>query len=262
MLVMRSATLGFALALGAVGAQAQGVVTQRIDNEPVMTTVTQGPTGTVITRQPLGAAPAPVVTTAATTSVDETIGAAPAERTSRTTRRITRRVVHHEHHVRRATSERTVTHSVRTTRRAVAARPLVLAPAQRRVIYRTLVRQQVVPASVVAPPPSVPGYPPFPPPAVPTVVVAPAQATTGYAVPEPTGVVDEDADDAPAAPVAAARVYPIGAVLPEGVAVAPLPVRAAAAVPAARPYEYAVVGGRVLLVDPASNTVVADITTP
>jgi hypothetical protein len=216
----------------------------------------------VITRQPLGAAPAPVVTTAATTSVDETIGAAPAERTSRTTRRITRRVVHHEHHVRRATSERTVTHSVRTTRRAVAARPLVLAPAQRRVIYRTLVRQQVVPASVVAPPPSVPGYPPFPPPAVPTVVVAPAQATTGYAVPDPTGVVDEDADDAPAAPVAAARVYPIGAVLPEGVAVAPLPVRAAAAVPAARPYEYAVVGGRVLLVDPASNTVVADITTP
>jgi hypothetical protein len=230
---MRSATLGFVLALGAAGAHAQTVVTRHVDNELVETVVTRTPTGTVITRRPLGAAPQ-----------------------LRTTTRTSRRVVHHAvHTARRAAAERSVTHTVRTTRRTASRRPLVLAPTQRQVIYRTLVQQQVVPAmpAQVVGPPSVPGYPPFPPPAYP----APA-ATTGYAV--PTQVVEDDEDDYAAAPVAAAQVYPVGAVLPARVAVAPLPVRAAVAVPAAQPYSYATVDGRVLLVDPVSNTVVADIT--
>ncbi len=243
MTVMRSATLGFALALGAAGAQAQSVVSRHVDNELVETTVTETPAGTVITRRPLAAAPAD------TTYVDETVGAAP---TTRMTTRTTRHVVHHARH---ATTERTV----HTTRRVAASRPLVLAPAQREVIYRTLVQEQVVPAQVV---PSVPGYPPFPPPAYPAyparpVVVAPA-TTNGYAVPAPAQVVE---DDDYAAPVATTeQVYPVGAVLPASVAVAPLPANAAVAVPAARPYSYATIDGRVLLIDPVSNTVVADIT--
>jgi len=250
MTVMRSATLGFALALGAAGAHAQSVVTHHVDNELVETTVTRTPTGTVITRRPLDAAPA------RTTYVDETV--APSTRTrTRTTTRTTHRVVHH---ARRATTERSVTHTVRTAHRG--ARPLALARAQRQVIYRTLVQQQVIPAAPprVVVPPSVPGYPPFPPPAYPAPAVVAEPAMTGYAVGAPTEVVDDDDDDYAAEPAAAAEIYPVGAVLPASVAVAPLPASATVAVPAAQPYSYATVDGRVLLVDPVSNTVVADIT--
>jgi len=59
------------------------------------------------------------------------------------------------------------------------------------------------------------------------------------------------------APVYRTRV---GAMLPASVVVTPLPAAATVQVPAVQPYSYATVDGRVLLVDPASNTVVADIT--
>jgi hypothetical protein len=241
MRVVCSATLGFALALGAAGAHAQSVTTRQIDNEPVETTVTQTPNGTVITRRPLAAAPA------ASTVVDETVGVAPTTRT--------RHVVHH---ARRTTTEHTVTRTVRTTRRVAVAPPLVLAPAQRQVIYRTLVQEQVVPQVAPQVVPSVPGYPPFPPPAARTVVVAPSE-TTGYAVSTPAEVVDDDgyAEEAPAV---YAAPYTVGSVLPASVAVTPLPARATVAVPAVRPYRYATMNGRVLLVDPVTNTVVADVT--
>jgi len=39
-----------------------------------------------------------------------------------------------------------------------------------------------------------------------------------------------------------------------------VPPTAAVRVPAVQPYSYATIAGRVLLVDPATNTVVADIT--
>jgi hypothetical protein len=246
MTVLRSATLGFGLVLtlGAAGAHAQTIVTTRhIDNEPVETTVTQTPTGTVVTRRPLAAAPA------STTYVDETVGAAPTRRTT------TRHVVHH---ARRTTAERAATRTVRTTRRVAAAPPLVLAPAQRQVIYRTLVQEQIVPQAV----PVVPGYPPFPPPAYqPRTVVVEPGATTGYAVSTPGEAVDEDVygEEAAPAPVYAAP-YAVGTVLPARVAVTPLPASATVAVPAVRPYGYTTVDNRVLLVDPATNTVVADIT--
>jgi hypothetical protein len=42
--------------------------------------------------------------------------------------------------------------------------------------------------------------------------------------------------------------------------VTPLPPTAAVRVPAVQPYSYATVDGRVLLVDPVTNAVVADIT--
>jgi hypothetical protein len=235
MRVVCSATLGFALALGAAGAHAQSVTTRQIDNEPVETTVTQTPNGTVITRRPLAAAPA------ASTVVDETVGVAPTTRTR-----------HVEHHARRTTTEHTVTRTVRTTRRVAVAPPLVLAPTQRQVIYRTLVQEQVVP--------SVPGYPPFPAPAYPAraIVVAPSE-TTGYAVSTPAEVVDDDGYAEEAPPVYAAP-YTVGSVLPASVAVTPLPASTTVAVPAVRPYRYATLNGRVLLVDPVTNTVVADVT--
>ena len=108
-----------------------------------------------------------------------------------------------------------------------------------------------------------PGYPPYPAPAYQPqpVVVAPG-ATTGYGY--TTADLDEDyLDTAP--PVApyprytAAR-YAVGSVLPASVVVAPLPATAAVRVPAVQPYRYATVDGRVLLVDPVTNAVVADIT--
>jgi len=247
MTVMRSAALGLALACGAAGAHAQGVVSRQIDSEPVETVVTQTPTGTVVTRRPLAAAPTPTyapayVEHASTTYMDETVGAAPDVRTT------TRTTQHVVHHTRRATTERAVTHTVHTARRVARLRPLVLAPAQRQVIYRTLVQEQVIPRIVPRAPAAPVGYPPFPRPAV----------TTGYAVSAPAEVVEDE--DYAAAPVAAAAVYPVGAVLPASVAVEPLPARVAVAVPAAQPYGYASIEGRVLLVDPVTNTVVADIT--
>src|SRR6202008_4700935 len=73
MRVLRSAALGCAVALGAASAYAQSVSTRQIDIEPVETTVTQTPTGTVITRRPLAAAAVPTAPLAV-----ETFGVAPA----------------------------------------------------------------------------------------------------------------------------------------------------------------------------------------
>jgi hypothetical protein len=148
-----------------------------------------------------------------------------------------------------------VTRTVRRATRRIAAQPLVLDPAQRQVVYRTIVQQQVVP---VAPA----GYPAYPPPAYQprTVVVAPS-AMTGYALtPPPADVDDVDVEQIPpAAPLYRTR-YTIGSVLPAEIALAPLPATAAVRVPSVQPYRYATVDGRVLLVDPVTNAVVADIT--
>lgn len=266
MRVLRSATVGVALALGAVGAHAQSVISREIVNEPVETTVVQGPVGTVVTRRPLGAplaAPAAADTVRVGTEayVDEAVGVAPVttrtrsftrvERVRRTTRETVRAPIppHHVAH------SRTVTRAV--SRGGVAA-PLVLAPAQRRVIYRTIVQQQVVPsvaASVV--PAAPPGYPPYPAPVYAERSVAAAPATTGYAVP----VRDVDADSVYAEAVPAAPLrYAVGARLPASVVLEPLPPTATVAAPTVGSYSYAMVDNRVLLVDPVTYTVVADIT--
>ena len=287
MRVLRSAEFGCALALGAASAHAQNGITQQIDNEPVETTVTQTPGGTVITRRPIvpaavPAAPAydygtygtvapqpyvapvaPADRAATTTEVDETVGAAPEVRSvtvrrpakTRVSEQTTTRVTHRA----RRTTARSATRTVRRESRRAAAQPLVLDPAQRRVVYRTIVEQQVVPAVPVAPA----GYPAFPAPAYRprTVVVAPS-ATTGYAVTTPAETdLDEDyVDQAPAVVPEYRTRYTVGSVLPANIVATPLPATAAVQVPAVRPYSYATVDGRVLLVDPATNSVVADIT--
>ncbi len=262
MKLLHSATFGVALAaLGAASAHAQNVISRQVDSEPVETIVTQGPGGTVVTRRPLAAAPAPLAsTTASTTYIDETVGAAPAART--TTRTMTR-AVHSErtHRVDRTRVERdrTVTRTVRSR----VARPLILDRAQRAVVYRTIVQQQVVPPPVAVAPVPPPGYPPYPAPAYGARPVVTPVETTGYGLaPAPDEVDDVTITEAPAAYPAApypAR-YVVGSRLPVGVVATPLPVAAAVEVPAVRPYNYVTLGGRVLLIDPVTNTVVADVT--
>lgn len=294
MTVLRSAAFGCALALTAASAYAQSVVTRQIDNEPVETTVTQTPTGTVITRRPVApaAAPAPVYGTygavaprpyvapaaplypaptagAATTALDETVGLAPSGVRTVTARRpaetrvseqTTTRIPRVRHRARQMTGSLTTARTVHRMTRRVAARPLVLSPAERNVVYRTVVQQQVVPAPVAPA-----GYPPFPAPAYRprTVMVAPS-ATTGYGWTAPATDIDEDyVETVPAVapyPRYTAPRYAVGSVLPTSVVVTPLPTTAAVRVPAVQPYSYATVDGRVLLVDPVTDTVVADIT--
>jgi hypothetical protein len=298
MRVLRSAALGCAVALSAASAHAQNVITRQIDNEPVETTVTQTPTGTVITRRPIApaavpaapvydygtygtvapqpyVAPAPIYpappAAAATSELDETVGVAPTEARSFTVRRLgetrvgertTTRSTRVTHRARETTGSGAGTvrrETRRVTHRRVASRPLALSPAQRNVVYRTVVQQQVVPAVPVAPA----GYPPFPAPGYqPRPVVVAPSATAGYGY--TTADLDEDyVDTAP--PVApyprytTAR-YAVGSVLPASVVVEPLPATAAVRVPAVQPYSYATLDGRVLLVDPVTNAVVADIT--
>jgi hypothetical protein len=197
-----------------------------------------------VPRQIYGPAPA---TTEDTTYVSETVGATAPARTV-TTRRATstRTSTRATHTVRRTARTATRTVERRTVRRTA---PLVLDPAQRRVVYRTVVREQVLPAA----------------PVYPARVVVPPVATTGYGVTTPP----EDFDDVyvedtpppvyPAPRYTQAR-YTVGAQLPAGVALTPLPATAISRVPAVRPYSYVTLDNRVLLVDPVTNTVVADIT--
>src|SRR5882762_5135620 len=101
--LLRFAPLGVALAMGGASAHAQNVISRQVTEEPVETIVTQTPAGTVITRRPLGAPAvvpaivparetvqvrrsetyrsAPAARATRATYADETVGAAPAERT-------------------------------------------------------------------------------------------------------------------------------------------------------------------------------------
>jgi hypothetical protein len=115
-----------------------------------------------------------------------------------------------------------------------APRPrLVLKPAERHIIYQTIVEREVVPSRTVITP-------------APTYVapVAPALA-------QPP-VMAADYDDEP--------VYTIGSVLPRNTPLFALPQNVALRVPATQSYSYAWLGGRAYLVDPVSGAVVADVT--
>ncbi len=62
-----------------------------------------------------------------------------------------------------------------------------------------------------------------------------------------------------AAPPEAVVEYRVGTRLPSGVVLHPLPQQVAVDVPVIEPYKYMVVNGRVLLVDPATSQVVAEL---
>jgi Protein of unknown function (DUF1236) len=90
------------------------------------------------------------------------------------------------------------------TQTIVTERPLVLAPAQRQKIYRTIVRERVRPA-------------------------------------------------------APSREYRVGTRVPQSVELFAVPDPVAYEVPAVRSYKYMVVNGRIVLVDPVTSEVVAEL---
>jgi hypothetical protein len=142
----------------------------------------------------------------------------------------------------------------------VVDRPLQLTPAQRTTIYRTIVpqgrgrapivREKIVTEPIapvveapIAPPPDAYAYDYY---------------NSDYAyVPAPREYVPAPRERiAPAD----AYAYAVGAHVPPTVRLAPLPPAIVAEVPVVRPFRYMRYFDRVLLVDPVTSTVVADVT--
>ncbi len=265
-------SVAFCLALvsGTVAAQAQTSVTRQITNEPVETVITQGPAGTTVTRRILSpepgftyaappveyAPPAPVATeayvqplpTVTTRRVTTTRRTANGRRVSTTRTTVARRAP-----------------AARTVARATAVpvtpdQPLVLTPSQRQIVYRDIVAREGYPTTAVAPAAPVyaqddeiktlAGYP--------LRTIYPAD---DYAYRDNWRWDDRYTwrwNGRPVAPVPV--TYTVGMRLPATVPLVAVPNAAAARVPVAAPYSYAMVGGRVYLVDPATSIIVADVT--
>lgn len=290
MTATRLLAVGLALLSGTAVVNAQTVISREVSNEPVETLITRGPDGITVTRRPLQTMAAPVVSTtpvfptygpygttytqgwapapawtpgyAVAPGYVETVPAAPGYGTVDVRPyappapvATTRTVVVDEDEVveparpavrtaRRGTPpimaravEPEPRSRTRTVTRRVTTDPMALAPTERTVLYRSLGQQQSYdPATLETVTPTY-GYG--------TTVYAPGYAGYGgYA----------------AAPAVRAVSYTVGSIIPETVTLAPVPRRVLVQVPAARGYGYAVVNGRVLLVEPTTGTVVADIT--
>jgi hypothetical protein len=115
---------------------------------------------------------------------------------------------------------------------AVGSQPLALTPAQRTTIYRTIIPQgrgrgPIVNEKIV------------------TESVAPAPVVRERVVPR-VGVDYAD--------------YVVGSRVASSYALAPLPQAVVTTVPAVRSYRYMVINNRLLLVDPATGIVMADVT--
>jgi len=106
---------------------------------------------------------------------------------------------------------------------AVNAPPLALTPAQRTTIYRTIIPQGRGRGPIVR-----------------ERIVNPP-AGSGYA------------------PAGSAYAYAVGSRVGDAYALAPMPQSVAARVPAVRSYRYMVINNRLLLVDPATGIVVAEV---
>jgi hypothetical protein len=121
------------------------------------------------------------------------------------------------------------TYESRAYEPAVSAPPLALTPAQRTTIYRTIIpqgrgREPIVRERIV------------------TESVAPVARER---------IVNP--------PAASAYAYTVGSRVGDAYALAPMPRAVAATVPAVRPYRYMVINNRLLLVDPATGIVVAEV---
>jgi Protein of unknown function (DUF1236) len=132
----------------------------------------------------------------------------------------------------------------RTTTTTRAAPRLALDSRERHIIYQTIVERQVVPRQQIVVAPPVLAEPPL--------IQRPVALPT---IRPPIVAADEEEIARPAAPI-----YAVGSVLPSNVPLYAVPQNAALSVPAAGTYSYAYLGGRAYLVDPASGTVVADVT--
>jgi hypothetical protein len=158
------------------------------------------------------------------------------------------------HRVSTRTSRATIRRSFAAVPHILAPEPLALTPAQRRIVYRTIVLRDVLPAPVAPVGPVVTA-----PALVPAPVVTPAEAfaaddSPGHANTYPTPTY-------PGATYAEsyAPAY-VGTQVPATARLVPLPSALAGEVPELQPYRYAVVNDRVLLVDPETDIVVADVT--
>src|SRR5215470_2946281 len=115
---------------------------------------------------------------------------------------------------------------------AMAGEPLALTPAQRTTIYRTIIPQgrgrgPIVRERIVTEP------------------VAPAPVVRERIVNPPAG---------------SAYAYTVGSRVGDAYALAPMPQAVVSTVPAVRSYRYMVINNRLLLVDPATGIVVAEVT--
>jgi hypothetical protein len=120
----------------------------------------------------------------------------------------------------------------------VTAPPLALTPAQRTTIYRTIIPQgrgrgPIVRERIV------------------TESIAPAPVVRERAAP----VVRERV-----APAGSAYAYAVGSRVTDADALAPMPQAVVTSVPAVQSYRYMVINNRLLLVDPATGIVVAEVT--
>jgi hypothetical protein len=263
--------VGLALVSGAAGAQAQTVISRQITSEPVETVVTQSPNGTAVTRRilppepgvtsymapPPGYAPAggeaiesqyyvepapPAVTTRR-----EVEPAAPAATTRRaTSSRPTTVGISSTRAPARARTEtaRRVSPpppAVRTVTRTVVLPPpdpaLVLSPAQREVLYRTIVQHEFYPAPAPAP------------------LAAGVYGDYAYDPAYDQGYRD------PYHPAYRWDGVPltVGVRVPPSLPLYGVPETVALRIPAVEPYNYAVVNDRGYLVDPATGVIVAEI---
>jgi hypothetical protein len=160
--------------------------------------------------------------------------------------------------------------------RAVVTAPVPLTQAQRTTIYRTIIpqgrnRQPIVRERIVTE--SMPAAPPAP--------IVREQVVTGgldayaygdtraygdvYAYDPPPRYYDPPRYDRryvvePDAYSANASAYVVGGRVPPATSLAPLPPALIADVPAIRSYRYITVGPRVLLVDPNTGVIVAEVT--
>jgi len=279
------AAVALALIAGAGAANAQTVITREITTEPVETIIERGPTGTVITRRPLGTLPRSAVTDTVVSEPVETITRSRETVGSVTTTEadepVTRRVAPRP--ARAAAPRKTVTkakaqprraaepparapaRAVTTTRTTTGVAPaetvVALSPAQRSMIYRTILEERVVPRTTVVTRPLLPapfGVAPFAP-------FAPAtrEVVTEQVITRPSGsVVVDPIDSEPVVTrrvVTAPREVAVGARVPATVPLYALPDTIVRQVPGARSYQYAVIEDRVFLVDPETSLITAEL---
>jgi hypothetical protein len=279
------ALTSWTLVSAATVAQAQTSVTRQITSEPVETVITQGPNGTAVTRRILSPEPGvrtyappplaypsypsyPSSVAAETLEPEYVEPAAPPPPPRRVTTTTARTVGQAPAHTRTATRTerprpaRTVT---RTVTAPVSDQALVLSPAQRQIIYRSVVEREYVPLPVPAGPPVVAQTDVYAPPPVSGYPVR-----TVYPADEPYGdyAYDPYHDQYVPAPYQPAyRQYRqegvslvVGARIPASVPLYAVPEPVLARIPAAAPYSYTLIDNRVFLVDPVTDVIVAEIT--
>jgi hypothetical protein len=223
-----SLLLGVAFASGITAAHAQSVISRQITTEPVETVVTQGPNGTIVTRRPLGAAPFGTAPIANPLYPYPSVSGPIYPYTANTVE-----TVETVEQPATTTVTREVVRPSATTRRERAR-------SQSQQVVREPSRNTVVTREIVTPAPrAMQSSPP-----------AMAISTTGSGYAE--SIDDDDSD-------VTVTNY-VGMRLPTNVTFYDVPERIAVSMPGTRPYRYAYVGNRMLLVDPVTRIVVQDVT--